>query len=641
MPQKKLPPPDKFSRAFRGYPWVFFIIYIVGAVFLFYLLPHWMAKPTTREVSYTKFLGQVNAGRLQKIQITPTELIGTAKSDAVKDHKIAQVITASRVPGISSQPLMDALERQHVEISGQMEKGPSAWSWIISFLPFLIIIAIFAWGFRRAKQNMGGPLKFGNRAKIYDRSTQSRVTFDDVAGIDEARAELQEVVDFLKSPAKYRRLGGRIPKGVLLVGAPGTGKTLLARAVAGEAHVPFFSMSGSEFVEMFVGVGAARVRELFEEAKKRAPCIIFIDELDAIGKSRSSGRGMVMSHDEREQTLNQLLVEMDGFDPNTHVIIMAATNTPEVLDPALLRAGRFDRQVVIDKPDIAGREAILKVHAKKLKLAPDVDLRLIAARTPGMVGADLANIINEAALLAARRGGSSVADQDLEAAIDRVMLGLEKKSRVMTAEEKERVAYHESGHAVVALALPNTDPVHRLSIIPRTLGALGHMLQLPTQERYLMTRPQLEDQMCVMLGGRGAEDLVYNGVISTGASDDLQRVTELARQMVKRFGMSERLGNLTYGHTMESPFLKNRYPMEERNYSDKIAEQIDEEVRRIVDVLYQRVQDILKEHREGLDRVVEKLIEKETLDEIELKRLLKGELEHEQPEPAPHEPAHV
>lgn len=595
----------------------------------------------TRTVSYTKFLGQVNAGRLEKVEITPTQLIGTAKSDAVKKHEIAPIITASRLPNVSSEPLMKALEAHNVQVSGHMETSGSAWSWVMAWLPFLILIGIFAWGFHRAKQNMGGPLKFGNRAKIYDRSTQSRVTFDDVAGIDEARAELQEVVDFLKNPGKYRKLGGRIPKGVLLVGAPGTGKTLLARAVAGEAHVPFFSMSGSEFVEMFVGVGAARVRELFEEAKKRAPCIIFIDELDAIGKSRAAGRGMIVSHDEREQTLNQLLVEMDGFDPSTHVIIMAATNTPEVLDPALLRAGRFDRQVVIDRPDIAGREAILQVHARKVKLARDVDLRVIAARTPGMVGADLANIINEAALLAARRGAATVGNVDLEAAIDRVMLGLEKKSRVMTAEEKERVAYHESGHAVVALSLPNADPVHRVSIIPRTLGALGHMLQLPTQERYLMTRPQLEDQMCVMLGGRGAEDLVYNGVISTGASDDLQRATELARQMVKRFGMSERLGNLTYGHPMESPFLKNRYPMEERDYSDKTAEEIDEEVRRIVDSLYARVEDILKQHRSGLDRVVEKLIEKETLDENELNRLLKGEPLGEQPEAAPHQAAHV
>ncbi|MGH9582362.1 MAG: ATP-dependent zinc metalloprotease FtsH [Bryobacteraceae bacterium] len=641
MPQKKLSPPDKFQRAFRGYHWVFFLIYIVGAVFLFYLVPRWMAKPTTtRAVSYTKFLGQIDANRLDKVEITPTELIGTAKQDAVKKHKIAQFITASRVPNVSSEPLMKALQDHHVQISGKMGTSPSAWSWIISFLPFLVLIAIFAWGFHRAKQNMGGPLKFGNRAKIYDRSTQARATFEDVAGIDEARAELQEVVDFLKNPGKYRRLGGRIPKGVLLVGAPGTGKTLLARAVAGEAHVPFFSMSGSEFVEMFVGVGAARVRELFEEAKKRSPCIIFIDELDAIGKSRSSGRGMIMSHDEREQTLNQLLVEMDGFDPSTHVIIMAATNTPEVLDPALLRAGRFDRQVVIDRPDIAGREAILSVHAKTIKLAPDVDLRVIAARTPGMVGADLANIINEAALLAARRGASTVANIDLEAAIYRVMLGLEKKSRVMTAEEKERVAYHESGHAVVALSLPNADPVHRVSIIPRTLGALGHMLQLPTQERYLMTLPQLEDQMCVMLGGRASEDLVYNGVISTGATDDLQRATELARQMVKRFGMSKRLGNLTYGHPLESPFLKNRYPMEERDYSDKTAEEIDCEVRRIVDSLYMRVEDILKQHRGGLDRVSEKLIEKETLDESELKRLLNGEPSGKQPKVS-QEPAHV
>jgi cell division protease FtsH len=640
VPERKLPPPDKFSRAFRGYPWVFFLIYILGAIFLFYLVPRWMAGPTTQVLSYTDFLSQVDAGHLSKVVITPTQLIGTPKPDLIKKHQLAQIVTATRLPNVDATPLIQNLEQHHVQISGEMNTSPSAWSWIIAWLPFLILIAIFAWGFWRAKQNLGGPLKFGTRAKIYDRSSQSRVTFADVAGIDEARAELQEVVDFLKSPSKYRRLGGRIPRGVLLVGAPGTGKTLLARAVAGEANVPFFSMSGSEFVEMFVGVGAARVRELFEEAKKRAPCIIFIDELDAIGKSRSSGRGMILTHDEREQTLNQLLVEMDGFDPSTNIIIMAATNTPEVLDPALMRAGRFDRQIVIDRPDIEGREAILRVHARKVKLAQGVDLRVIAARTPGMVGADLANIINEAALLAARRGAPAVDNLDLEAAIDRVMLGLEKKSRVMTAEEKERVAYHESGHAVVALSLPNADPVHRVSIIPRTMGALGHMLQLPTQERFLMTKPQLEDQMCVMLGGRGAEALVYNGVVSTGASDDLQRATELARQMVKRFGMSERLGNLTYGHPLESPFLKNRYPMEERDYSDKTAEEIDDEVRRIVDSLYGRVQEILKQHRSGLDRVVEQLIRKETLDEAELKRLLNGE-PAEQADAARPEPAHA
>ena len=380
---------------------------------------------------------------------------------------------------------------------------------------------IYGVGMRRIAQG-SGPLTFGkNRAKIHDESTRMQVTFEDVAGVDEAKVELEEVIDFLRQPAKYQKLGGRIPKGVLLVGPPGTGKTLLAKAVAGEARVSFFSISGSEFVEMFVGVGAARVRDLFEQAKQKAPCIVFIDELDAIGKSRTAGRAIGFSNDEREQTLNQLLAEMDGFDTSKGVIIMAATNTPEVLDAALLRAGRFDRQVLVDRPDLKDRVAILKVHARKIHTAENIELETIAARTPGMVGADLANIINEAALLAVRRGGELVEMRDMEEAVDRVMLGLEKKSRVMSPEEKERVAVHEAGHALVALTVKHADPLHRVSIIPRSIGALGYTLQLPTQERYLMTQPQLEDQIAVLLGGRTAEEIHYGGVVSTGAADDL------------------------------------------------------------------------------------------------------------------------
>src|SRR5437870_1090118 len=385
-------------------------------------------------------------------------------------------------------------------------------------------------------------------------------------------AKLIEVVDFLKQPQKYTKLGGRIPKGVLLVGPPGTGKTLLAKAVAGEAAVPFLSISGSEFMEIFVGVGAARVRDLFEQAKKRAPCIIFIDELDAIGKSRAAGRGILFSNDEREQTLNQLLAEMDGFDASSGVIIMAATNTPEVLDQALLRAGRFDRQIIVDRPDLKGREAILAIHVGKIKLSPGADLNVIAARTPGMVGADLANIVNEAALLAVRRNGEQVQMRDLEEAIDRVMLGLEKKNRVMTASDKERVAYHETGHALVALSVEHAVPVYRSSIIPRSVGALGHTLQLPTEERYLMTLPELDDQITVMMGGRAAEESVYDGVISTGAGDDLQRASELIRQMVMRFGMSERLGHLTYGASYNASFLRLPFMSDERNYRERTSE---------------------------------------------------------------------
>jgi cell division protease FtsH len=592
-------------------------------------LPYFAPRSSpSKNVSYTDFLSEVDGDHVSQVIITPSELIGTLKAAPGNKKQAPEVILATRLPEVENTPLLQDLQAHHVKIIGRAQSEHPFLSLFLAWFPFLLLMALMAWGMWRSRQMMsgGGPLQFGkNRAKIYDQTTRIPVTFADVAGIDEARVELREVVDFLKHPEKYRRLGGRIPRGVLLIGPPGTGKTLLARAVAGEAGVPFFSISGSEFVEMFVGVGAARVRELFDEAKKKSPCIVFIDELDAIGKSRASGRGMIVSHDEREQTLNQLLVEMDGFDPSTDVIIMAATNTPEVLDPALMRPGRFDRQVVVDRPDLEGRSAILEVHSRKVKLGPDVNLHLIASRTPGMVGADLANLVNEAALLAARRGAAEVAERDLEEATDRVILGAEKKSRVMTPEEKRRVAYHESGHALTAISLPHADPVHRVSIIPRMQGALGHMLQLPTQERYLMTQDQLEDQLCVMLGGRGAEHLVYEGLVSTGASDDLQRATELARQMTTRFGMSERLGNMTYGLPSNQRFLKTLAGMEERDYSEHTAEVIDEEVRAIIDTAYDRVKDILRNRRAVLDRMVARLMEKETLEEEELKTLLEPE----------------
>jgi cell division protease FtsH len=491
------------------------------------------------------------------------------------------------------------------------------------FLPLLVLAGIYQIVMRRLAQTGGNVLTFGrNKAKIHDQSETSSITFKDVAGVDEAKVELEEVIDFLRQPEKYQKLGGRIPKGVLLVGPPGTGKTLLAKAVAGEAGVAFFSISGSEFVEMFVGVGAARVRDLFEQARQKAPCIVFIDELDAIGKSRTTGRAIGFANDEREQTLNQLLAEMDGFDTSKGVILMAATNAPEVLDAALLRAGRFDRQVLVDRPDLKDRVEILKVHARKILMSDDVNLEAIAARTPGMVGADLANIVNEAALLAVRRGGERVEMQDFEEAADRVMLGLEKKSRVMSPEEKERVAVHEAGHALVALSVKHADPLHRVSIIPRSIGALGYTLQLPTQERYLMTQPELEDQIAVLLGGRAAEEMHYGGVISTGAADDLERASELVRQMVMRFGMSDRLGKLTWGRTMAPQFLKSPFEMEERNYSEQTAESIDQELRRILDEIYGKDLDILRKNREPLARISHELIRKETLDRTELDRLL-------------------
>jgi cell division protease FtsH len=620
LPDSPNTPPPR-----RGLPSISILIYLLGLV-LFLALPYFLPRAgAARTVAYSDFLSEIDADHLSQVQITPTELIGMVKPPKGKENTPPEYITATRLPGINQTPLLNDLETHHVKIIGKMESSHPFLSLFIAWLPFLFLLGLMGYFLWRARQTMG-QIQFGkNRAKIYDQTTRTKVTFDDVAGIDESKAELEEVVDFLKHPDKYRRLGGRIPRGVLLIGPPGTGKTLLARAVAGEAQVPFFSISGSEFVEMFVGVGAARVRELFDQAKKKSPCIVFIDELDAIGKSRSSGRGMIVSHDEREQTLNQLLVEMDGFDQNSDVIIMAATNTPEVLDPALLRPGRFDRQVVVDSPDLEGRVAILRVHAKKVKLDPKVDLHVIASRTPGMSGADLANLINEAALLAARRGATQVQEMDLDEATDRVMLGLEKKSRVMTPEEKQRVAYHEAGHALTAISLKHTDPVHRVSIIPRTQGALGHMLQLPTQERYLMTQPQLEDQLCVMLGGRGAEYLVYDGVVSTGASDDLQRATELAREMVARFGMSDRLGNMTYGLPANQRFLRAMAGMEERDYSDRTAQAIDEEIRKLIDTSYDHVKKVLQENRAALERIVHRLIEKETLDEDELKALLEPE----------------
>jgi cell division protease FtsH len=522
--------------------------------------------------------------------------------------------------------LLPLLRNKGVQIVGKLDT-PSFWrSLLASALPMLLLIGFWTWIIRRSGAEA---LQFGrNRAKIYDRAQHEKATFADVAGVEESKSELVEIVDFLRTPDKYQKLGGRIPKGVLLVGPPGTGKTLLARAVAGEADVSFFSISGSEFIELFVGVGAARVRDLFDQAKKHAPCIVFIDELDAIGKTRAGViAGVVGGHDEREQTLNQLLVEMDGFDSSKGVIIMAATNRPEVLDHALLRPGRFDRQIVVDRPDVNGREAILQVHTRRIKLAGGVDLHVIAARTSGMVGADLANIVNEAALLAARRGASAVEMRDLEEAIDRVTLGLEKRTRVMTPAEKERVAYHETGHALTALSVKYADPVHRITIIPRSIGALGATLQLPTTEKYLLTKPELEDRVAVMLGGRAAEDIIYKGIISTGAHNDLERATEMARQMVMRYGMSERLGNQVFGKPMMGQYLESTLSFgEQRNFSERTAELIDEEVAQLIDRTYKRVKEILSHRHSALERITAELQKRETIDREELEKIV-GEAE--------------
>jgi cell division protease FtsH len=598
----------------------------VGLLVLLWLplLPLLRSNPI-RQVSYSDFLNTVRQGNVQSVQIGSGEIRGQLRPEKNKKGANAPSrISAIRPPNLNDPDLLPLLQDYHVEIVGKL--GAGFWSSLmISALPMIVLIGFWIWILRKVGSGQQQALQFGrNRAKVYDRTQRERATFSDVAGADEAKAELVEIIDFLRTPAKYQRLGGRIPKGVLLIGAPGTGKTLLARAVAGEANVPFFSISGSEFVELFVGMGAARVRDLFDEAKKHAPCIVFIDELDAVGRSRAGVvGGVVGGHDEREQTLNQLLVEMDGFDSSKGVIIMAATNRPEVLDSALLRPGRFDRQVVVDRPDLVGREAILKVHARNIRLSPTADLHVIAARTPGMVGADLANIINEAALLAARREADAVEMRDLEEAIDRVTLGLEKRTRVMSPDEKERVAYHETGHALTALSVKHADPVHRITIIPRSIGALGATLQLPTTEHYILTKPELEDRLAVLLGGRAAEDLIYQGVISTGAHNDLERATELARQMVMRFGMSEHLGNQVFGKPAMGQYLQSAMSFgEQRNFSEQTAQRIDAEVSQLIDSTYERVKNLLSKRRAALERVTLELQKRETIHRQELERLV-------------------
>ncbi len=530
------------------------------------------------------------------------------------EEQVKQVqFRTARLP--NEQGLSTLLKENQVRF--KIADPPSA---LISYLPVLMLTGMFVILMIIMLRRMGGagsPMAFGrSRGKLYAQE-EIEVTFDDVAGIDEAVDELREVVDFLKNPERYQNLGGRIPRGVLLIGPPGTGKTLLAKSVAGEAGVPFYSLSGSDFVEMFVGVGAARVRDMFGQAEQRAPCIIFIDELDALGKTRGSGQ--IGGHDEREQTLNALLVEMDGFGTNSGVIVMAATNRPETLDPALLRPGRFDRHVLVDRPDIAGREEILEVHLQKIRVAENVDVKGVAAITSGFVGADLANIVNEAALLAARNGKKAVGMEELNEAVERSAAGLEKKSRIMQPEEKQRLAYHESGHALVAWALPNTDPVHKVSIIPRGVGALGYMMQRPEHDRFMWTRDQLESQIQVCLAGTVAEELVYDGDIGNGATSDLERATEIARSMVMDFGMSP-LGRVKYRENTRNPFLGQEGGG--THHSEHTAREIDQEVRRIVDDGLSKVRHILNERRDVLEAVTSELIERETIDGAEFKRLM-------------------
>ncbi len=580
-------------------------------------LPLLLARGPT-PIAYSRFLDLVDAGKVRRVEISAQEVSGEYGAGS----RVVSFV-ATRPPGVDDRALIRDLRTHRVEFTGVQSSGPGAFlrslllEWI---LPLVLIVGFWRLLARRLGPGAGA-MSFGrSQPKIYNRKDM-RTSFADVAGVDEAVEELREVVDFLKYPRRFERLGGTIPKGVLLVGPPGTGKTLLARAVAGEADVPFFYIAGSSFVEMFVGLGAARVRDLFEQAKAKAPCIVFIDEIDTIGKSRAgAASSSIGGHDEREQTLNQLLTEMDGFDSSAGVIIMAATNRPDVLDPALLRPGRFDRQVVVDRPDRRGREAILRVHTRRVRLASDVDLGVIAARTPGFAGAELANVVNEAALLAARRGKDAVGTAELEEAIDRVSIGLERRSRVLGERERERVAYHELGHALVALACPHADPVHRVSIVPRGVGALGVTQQLPADDRYLITQPELEDRLAVMMGGRAAEKLVY-GELSTGAQNDLQQATALARRMVEEFGMSDRIGPVALARA--DLFLPGD-PRQREPLSPQISSAVDAEVRRLLTDAEQRAETLLAERREALTEVAKLLLEKETLEGSELRAALEA-----------------
>jgi cell division protease FtsH len=589
--------------------------YLVLALFGVLFLQQWISQAQQVErIDYSKFQSLLQQGQVVRALVTENQIRGELKTPLESG---ATAFVTHRVP----PDIAADLAKHGVDYAGGTESTllRDILSWLF---PVLLFAAIWIFVIRRTADRFGagGMLSIGkNKAKILVEKNTG-VGFDDVAGVDEAKEELQEIVAFLKQPETYGRLGARMPKGILLVGPPGTGKTLLARAVAGEAGVPFFQMSGSEFVELFVGVGAARVRDLFEQARKSAPCIIFIDELDALGRARGLSP-LGGGHDEKEQTLNQLLAELDGFDPSTGVVLLAATNRPEVLDPALLRAGRFDRQVLVDRPDRTGRIAILRVHIRKVRLAPEVAIEEIAALTPGFTGADLANLVNEAATMATRRGGTEVTLDDFTLAVERIVAGLEKKNRLLNEMERRVVANHEMGHALVAMALPGTDVVHKVSIIPRGVGALGYTLQRPTEDRFLMTRKELENKMAVLLGGRAAESLIFDE-LSTGAADDLSKVTEIARSMVTRYGLVESMGQVTY-ETDPAPFLQQPGGIPQfgqvRRYSEETAREIDCAVRELVETAYERARAVLERHRALLERTAAELLARETLSEDQLK----------------------
>jgi cell division protease FtsH len=597
----------------------FHVGYWIAAFFGILILQWVIGARSIATIPYSDFETYLKQGKVAELAVSDNFVQGTFKEPLPSGEKA--FLTTRVEPAFAEQ-----LAPYGVKVTGRIES-----TFLRDLLSWIIPVALFAgvWIFmmrRLGGGGMGGGLmQIGkSKAKVYVEA-DTGVRFEDVAGVDEAKDELKEIVAFLKDPTGYGRLGGRMPKGVLLVGPPGTGKTLIAKAVAGEAKVPFFSISGSEFVEMFVGVGAARVRDLFEQARAKAPAIIFIDELDAMGRARGvNGLG---GHDEKEQTLNQLLVELDGFDSSAGLVLLAATNRPEILDPALLRAGRFDRQVLVDRPDKAGRIQILAVHMRKAKLAPDVDPEKVAALTPGFTGADLANLVNEATLLATRRHADAVTMDDFNNAVERIVAGLEKRNRLLNPKEREIVAYHEMGHALVASFVPGVDPVHKVSIIPRGVGALGYTIQRPTEDRFLMTRQELEDKMAVLLGGRAAEWIVYKHW-STGASDDLARVTDIARAIVTRYGMTEKLGHVALERERRSFLTPNEMAMpEQKSYSDATALAVDEEVRSIVDAAFTRTVALLTEKRDVLERTARRLLTKETLDEAEIKALIENRKE--------------
>lgn len=590
-------------------------LYVVAFILILASLYVFFGTPAEKKniVPISQVAEEVKSGKVDSIQVEGTTVSVNLKDGAKQTSEIAtgQQITAT-LKDLGADPSKVKLDIKEPQDTSFI------WTVLFDFLPIILIIAFFWFMMRQAQGANNQAMMFGkSKAKLFD-STKEKVTFTDVAGAEESKQELTEIVEFLKYPKKFTSLGAKIPKGVLLFGPPGTGKTLMARAVAGEAGVPFFSISGSEFVEMFVGVGASRVRDLFSKAKKNAPCIVFIDEIDAVGRQRGSGLGG--SHDEREQTLNQILVEMDGFEQGTNVIVIAATNRPDVLDPALLRPGRFDRRIVLDMPDIKDREAILDVHAKGKPLSKGADLSTVAKKTPGFSGADLMNLMNEAAIIAARADRKEISSADLSEAAEKVMLGPERKSRVLSPKEKKITAYHEAGHALIGHLLPNTDPIHKISIISRGM-ALGVTWSLPEEDKKLISRSEMEDEIAMSLGGRASEELIF-GEITTGAASDLEKATKMARDMVMRFGMSEKLGPQIYGRRDEMVFLGKELAEHEKNYSEEIAAKIDEEVTRIIDEGYKKAKSVLTKHKKKLDIISEELIKKETIEGPEFERLM-------------------